>query len=186
MKTGKKIIKKIGSIILVGVMALSWNLPFNISQPTSSESYAAVADNDLKLWYNSMAGTNFSGNAYDLNESFYKALPLGNGRIGAMVYGNYPNEKIDLNEATFWSSGPGNNNKAGAANLLKTAQDQLFAGQYIAGSNTVANMIGGGEAKYQSVGDLTLAFGHSSVSGYSRQLDMNTGVVSCGYTYNGK
>ncbi|HOV28140.1 MAG TPA: glycoside hydrolase N-terminal domain-containing protein [Pseudobacteroides sp.] len=127
MKHGKMNFKKYGAIFLACVLAMNWNLSINrtSNSPSNSlESFAAASDNDLILWYNSMAGTNFSGNAYDNNESFYKALPLGNGRIGAMVYGNYPDERIDLNECTFWSSGPGNNNKAGAANLLKTAQDQ--------------------------------------------------------------
>jgi alpha-L-fucosidase 2 len=185
MKFSKKLIKRIATIVLAGALMVSGNLPFNSSNLSTAS--AASQDNDLKLLYNSMAGTNFSGDAYDINEAFYKALPLGNGRIGAMVYSNYPDERIDLNESTFWSSGPSNNNKAGAANSLKTAQDQLFAGQYATGSATIKNsMIGGGEARYQSVGDLKLAFGHSSVSGYSRQLDINTGVVSCDYTYNGK
>ena len=193
MKIKKTIIRRVGATILAGVLIASGNLPFSgyksmaASQETVETEDVNTQDNDLKLLYNTMAGSNFSGNPYDNNESFYKALPLGNGRIGAMVYGNYPDERIDLNEATFWSSGPGNNNRAGAANFLKTAQDQLFAGQYKTGSTTIANnMIGGGDAKYQSIGDLKLSFGHSSVSGYSRQLDMNTGVVSSDYTYNGK
>ncbi len=193
MKINKNFIRKVGATILAGVLITSGNLPFSgyksmaASQDMVETEDAIIQDNDLTLLYNSMAGSNFSGNPYDNNESFYKALPLGNGRIGAMVYGNYPDERIDLNEATFWSSGPGNNNRAGAANSLKTAQDQLFAGQYTNGSTTIAkSMIGGGEAKYQSIGDLKLSFGHSSVSNYSRQLDMNTGVVSSDYTYNGK
>lgn len=193
MKINKNFIRRVGATILAGVLITSGNLPFNgyksmaASQDMVETEDAIIQDNDLTLLYNSMAGSNFSGNPYDNNESFYKALPLGNGRIGAMVYGNYPDERIDLNEATFWSSGPGNNNRAGAANSLKTAQDQLFAGQYTNGSTTIAkSMIGGGEAKYQSIGDLKLSFGHSSVSNYSRQLDMNTGVVSSDYTYNGK
>ncbi|HAM69701.1 MAG TPA: hypothetical protein DCP68_08840, partial [Ruminococcus sp.] len=68
---------------------------------------AASSDSDLIMHYSSSAGTKFSGNAWDNDESFYKALPLGNGRIGAMVYGNCPTERFDLNEATFWSGGPG-------------------------------------------------------------------------------
>ena len=189
MKIGKRVLKKIGVITLVGAIMLNGNFYLDGSKTVAAADQTAAAsysDNDLKLWYNSMSGTNFSGNAYDNNEAFYKALPLGNGRIGAMVYGNYPDERIDLNEATFWSSGPSNNNKSGAANSLKTAQDQLFAEQYKTGSETVLKMIGGGQARYQSVGNLKLAFGHSSVSNYSRQLDMNTGVVSSDYTYNGK
>ena len=202
MKFAKEMIEKLGATVLASSVLLSGSILFSspvvfgaspdeaalqAQDMAVTQDAAAFSDNDLKLWYNSMAGTNFSGDAYDLNESFYKALPLGNGRIGAMVYGNYPDERIDLNESTFWSSGPSNNNKAGAANYLKTAQDQLFAEQYITGSTTIKNnMIGGGEARYQSVGNLKLAFGHSSVSGYSRQLDMNTGVVSSDYTYVGK
>lgn len=205
MKIGRKLIRKIGTTVLASALFITGSISFssssafadtqdivdlqNVAAPRAAAAgeLAATADNDLKLWYNSMSGTNYSGDPYDLNESFYKALPLGNGRIGAMVYSNYPDERIDLNESTFWSSGPSNNNKSGAANSLKTAQDQLFAGNYKTGSTTIRNnMIGGGEARYQSVGDLKLAFGHSSVSGYSRQLDMNTGVVSSDYTYNGK
>ena len=185
MKNSKRLIRKIGVIILAGVLTISGNIPLSIGGPTVQA--ASASDDDLKLWYNSMAGTNFSGNSDDLEEAFYKALPLGNGRIGAMVYGNYPDERIDLNESTFWSGGPGSNDKAGAANSLKTAQDQMFNGQYKTADTTIKNnMIGGGQARYQSVGDLKLAFGHNGASGYSRQLDMNTGVVSCDYTYNGK
>lgn len=141
----------------------------------------------LKLWYDEMAGTNASGNAYDNSESFYKALPIGNGRVGAMVYGNYPNEKFDLNEATFWSGGPGTNDRAGAADKFEEAQQLVYKGQYSQADSFVSsNIIGGGEAKYQSVGTLELAFGHDKVSDYSRQLDLNTGVVSSQYVYEGK
>ncbi|RCX14817.1 dockerin type I repeat protein [Anaerobacterium chartisolvens] len=181
MKFNKNTVRRIGAVLLAGLIAINGNVLFG-----DSKKLAASSDNDLKLWYDSMAGTNFSGDPNDLEESFYKALPLGNGRIGAMVYGNYPNERIDLNECTFWSSGPSNNNKSGAANSLKTAQDLLFAGQYKNADATINSMIGGGQARYQSIGNLDLAFGHNGVSGYSRQLDMNTGVVSCDYTYNGK
>jgi len=187
MNIHKKNVWKISAIILVFAFVLNINASYKSSKLNAASSDALTSDNDLKLYYQSMAGTNFSGDPYDINEAFYKALPLGNGRIGAMVYGNYPDERIDLNESTFWSGGPGSNDKSGAANSLKTAQDQLFSGQYKTGDTTIKNnMIGGGEARYQSVGDLMLSFGHSSASNYSRQLDMNTGVVSCDYTYNGK
>jgi alpha-L-fucosidase 2 len=137
--------------LVIGIVVISLFNTFLIS----------AQSDDLKLWYNPMAGTNSSGDPRDNNEAFYKALPLGNGRIGAMVYGNYPNERIDLNECTFWSSGPSNNNKSGAANYLRTTQEQLLSGQYQEGDSAIGNMVGGGEARYQSVGDLTLAFGHN-------------------------
>ena len=59
---------------------------------------------DLTLWYNKDAGTVFTD-----------ALPIGNGRLGGMVYGIVAKDVIGLNECTVWSGNPGNNNKAGAA-----------------------------------------------------------------------
>ena len=94
-----------------------------------TENTAAAAgyphDDDLVLRYNTQAGNVNTDNAFNNDESFYKALPLGNGRIGAMVYGNCPNELIDINECTIWSSGPGSNNKEGGANHIKEIQDLI-------------------------------------------------------------
>ncbi len=148
---------------------------------------SAASDQDLILHYSSEAGTNFTGNAWDNDEAFYKALPLGNGRIGAMVYGNCPTERFDLNEATFWSGGPGNNNKQVSSETMERCWQQMLAGNYRDADGTIGNsMIGGGEAKYQSVGTLNLDLGHKGVTGYDRYLDMNTGVAGCSYQYQGK
>ena len=89
---------------------------------------AQTHDPDLVMWYTSQAGTHSKDNAWDNDESFYRALPLGNGRIGAMVYGNCPTEWIDLNECTVWSAGPGSNDREGAAGFLKEVQSLLSAG----------------------------------------------------------
>jgi len=152
-----------------------------------TQTAAAAADGDLIMRYYSEAGTNFSGNAYDNDESFYKALPLGNGRIGAMVYGNCPTERFDLNEATFWSGGPGSNNKPVSADTMEYCWRQMLAGDYKGADDTISKqMIGGGEAKYQSVGTLNLDTGHREVSGYTRWLDLNTAVSGCSYTCQGK
>ena len=152
-----------------------------------TQTAAAAADGDLIMRYYSEAGTNFSGNAYDNDESFYKALPLGNGRIGAMVYGNCPTERFDLNEATFWSGGPGSNNKPVSADTMEYCWRQMLAGDYKGADDTISKqMIGGGEAKYQSVGTLNLETGHRDVSDYTRWLDLNTAVSGCSYTCQGK
>ena len=155
--------------------------------PVPAVTVNAASDNDLVLHYNSEAGTNFTGNAWDNDEAFYKALPLGNGRIGAMVYGNCPTERFDLNEATFWSGGPGNNNKVVSSDTMERCWQQMLAGNYRDADGTIGNsMIGGGEAKYQSVGTLNLDLGHRGVTGYDRFLDMNTAVAGCSYQYQGK
>lgn len=188
MKKGKNY-KKACAIITAFTMTAAI-MPGVAVQAAPEQTDPAVYSSDnpsLKLWYDEMAGTNASGNAYDNSESFYKALPIGNGRVGAMVYGNYPNEKFDLNEATFWSGGPGKNDRAGAADKIEEAKQLVYDGQYSQADSFVSsNIIGGGEAKYQSVGTLELQFGHDNVSDYSRQLDMNTGIVSSKYVYDGK
>ena len=77
-----------------------------ISKLTAENTAAAAEyphDDDLVLRYNTQAGNVNTDNAFNNDESFYKALPLGNGRIGAMVYGNCPNELIDINECNVWS-----------------------------------------------------------------------------------
>ena len=61
--------------------------------------FTAAAENPLKLWYNSDAGT-----------SFTDALPIGNGYMGGIVYGGVAKDIIGLNESTVWSGGPGDNN----------------------------------------------------------------------------
>ncbi len=148
---------------------------------------AASSDSDLIMHYSSSAGTKFSGNAWDNDESFYKALPLGNGRIGAMVYGNCPTERFDLNEATFWSGGPGSNNKTVSADTMERCWQQMLSGDFKGADGTISNsMIGGGMAKYQSVGTLNLDTGHRDVSGYERHLDLNTAAAGCSYSCGGK
>ena len=155
--------------------------------PQTAAAAAAVHDDDLVMRYTSMAGTVNKNNAWDNSESFYRALPIGNGRIGATVYGNYPEEWFDINECTVWSSGPGNNNHNGAANYLGQVQSLIAAGNLKDANSIISNnMIGGGQAKYQKVGMLKLDFGHNNVGDYSRQLDLNDAVASSSYTSGGK
>ncbi len=159
---------------------------FRLPERTAVKA-AAASDSDLIIHYSGSAGEKHSGNAWDNDESFYKALPLGNGRIGAMVYGNCPTERFELNEATFWSGGPGSNNKPVSSSTMEHCWQQMLAGDFKGADGTIGSqMIGGGEAKYQSVGTLNVDTGHSNVSGYDRWLDMNTAVAGCTYTYQGK
>ena len=183
--------KRLISVFLSACMAIP---PLYGGSPTlrlKNTGTAAAAeyphDDDLVLRYDSMAGFVNTDNAFNNDESFYKALPLGNGRIGAMVYGNCPDELIDINECTVWSSGPGTNNREEAASHIKEVQDLLKNGRYNDANGIVGRyMIGGGEAKYQKVGALKLSFGHERVGDYSRELDMNDAVSRTTYTFNGK
>ena len=180
----KEIQKKIHAAFCAAILVSGIAGGMPVGQPMTVH---AASDSDLVLHYSTSAGNNNSGNAWDNDESFYKALPLGNGRIGAMVYGNCPAERFDLNEATFWSGGPGNNHKTVSKDTMERCWNQMLAGNYKDADGTIgAAMIGGGEAKYQSVGTLNLDLGHRSPADYSRWLDMNTAVAGCSYTVSGK
>jgi len=178
--------------ILAAVTAACMILPPVTAIPPAPQAVVSAAevythDDDLVMWYTGQAGTYSTDNAFDNSESFYKALPVGNGRIGGMVYGNCPEETIDINECTVWSSGPGNNNHDGAANYLKEAQELLKAGKYNEANSLIGQrMIGGGEAKYQKVGELKLNTGHERPENYRRELDMNDAVTRTTYTIGGK
>ena len=183
--------KKIISVFLSACMTVPLVNSGSFVQEPRITSVAAAAeyphDDDLVLRYDSMAGFVNTDNAFNNDESFYKALPLGNGRIGAMVYGNCPDELIDINECTVWSSGPGSNNSGGAASHVREVQDLIKNGRYNDANSIVGQyFIGGGEAKYQKVGALKLSFGHERVGDYSRELDMNDAVSRTVYTFSGK
>ncbi|MBR5364108.1 MAG: glycoside hydrolase N-terminal domain-containing protein [Oscillospiraceae bacterium] len=186
MKMRKRTKRSILAVFMAAVM-LPMLSGMSYVPHTPVVAAAVIHDDDLVMRYDSMAGTVNRNDAWKNDESFYRALPVGNGRIGATVYGNYPEEWFDLNECTIWSSGPGNNNKSGAASKLKQVQDLIAAGNYKDANKIITDsMIGGGQAKYQKVGMLKLDFGHKDVSGYSRQLDLNDAVASSTYTTGGK
>ena len=65
------------------------------ARPASAAPAAVLAANDLALWYDETAGTDW-----------LRALPIGNGRLGAMVFGNVDTERLQLNEDTVWAGGP--------------------------------------------------------------------------------
>ena len=180
--------RKITALCCAAAMALTASqVTVRKSDPVVRISAAEPSDPDLIMRYTSEAGTYSTDNAFNNDESFYKALPLGNGRIGAMVYGNCPTEWIDLNEATVWSAGPGSNDKNGAANHLKEVQNLLSQGKYKEANNIIGGyMIGGGQAKYQKVGMLKIGLGHERPGSYTRQLDLNTGVATTEYDFGGK
>ena len=80
---------------------------------------AAAQEQKLILWYDKPAGTVWEA-----------ALPLGNGRLAAMVYGNPEKEILKLNEATIWSGGPSRNDGPEALTALPEVRSLIFAGKY--------------------------------------------------------
>ncbi|WP_431946295.1 glycosyl hydrolase family 95 catalytic domain-containing protein [Micromonospora marina] len=137
-----------------------------------------LAANDLALWYDEPAGTDW-----------LRALPIGNGRLGAMVFGNVDTERLQLNEDTVWAGGPYDSaNTRGAANLAEIRR-RVFADQWTSAQDLInQTMMGspGGQLAYQTVGNLRLAFGSASgASQYNRTLDLTTATVTTTYVLGG-
>lgn len=129
----------------------------------------------MVLWYDKDAG-----------DSFTDALPIGNGYMGGLVYGGVVKDIIGLNESTVWSGGPGDNNKAGAANYLNDARSALFSGNYAAAESIVSErMIGWGPASFQPVGNLELNFPHYGAANYYRELDLSRAMAKTTYVHDG-
>ncbi len=136
----------------------------------------AQQSGDLKLWYEKPA------------KQWLEALPVGNGRLGAMVYGNPNKECIQLNENTVWAGRPYRNDKAEAKEALGDVRKLIFDGKYKEALDLVnQKMIGGPHGmSYQTAGNLRLNFaGHEHFTNYYRELDLEKATVSSRYTVDG-
>ena len=161
-------------------------------------------NNELRLKYNSPAEDSYNG-----WEKW--SLPLGNGHIGANVFGGLQNERVQLNEKTLWSGGPsesrpnynGGNIEANATvkvngvdvPIMKAIQDAFARGD-IAEANRLTNLLTGvsddpgtkGYGYYLSYGNMYLDFkdniNSNNVKNYVRDLDLNTAISSVNYDYN--
>ncbi|HET6766801.1 MAG TPA: glycoside hydrolase family 95 protein, partial [Chitinophagaceae bacterium] len=129
---------------------------------------------DLKLWYKQP-----SGNTWE------NALPIGNGRLGAMVYGNVEKETIQLNEHTVWSGSPNRNDNPLALDSLAIIRQLIFEGKQKE-AERIANRViitkkSHGQM-FQPVGSLQLAFkGHDNFTNYYRELDIEKAVTKTSY-----
>ncbi|MCG1037442.1 glycoside hydrolase family 95 protein [Polaribacter sargassicola] len=141
------------------------------------ESVFTQQKNPLQLWYNAPAA--------DWNE----ALPLGNGRLGAMVYGIPEHENIQLNESTLWAGGPHRNDNPNAKAVLSEIRKLLFEGKYkeahhLANAKIISKTSHG--MPYETVGNLRLDFlNHQKYSNYHRTLDIKNAVNTTTYTVDG-
>lgn len=142
-------------------------------------SVAFAQDNPgLKLWYNQPSGTTWEN-----------ALPIGNGRLGAMVYGNVETETIQLNEHTVWSGSPNRNDNPDALAALPEIRKLIFEGKQKEAeqlaSKTIQTKKSNGQM-FLPVGSLHLSFeGHDGYTNYRRELDIERAVTKTSYTVNG-
>lgn len=135
---------------------------------------AEKLDNDQRLWYDAPA------------TCWLEALPLGNSRMGAMVFGGTDTEQIQLNEETFWSGGPHNNNSSTSLRYLTEVRSLIFDGKEKEAENIINREFVKGPhgMRYLTLGSLNLQFGHKDVKDYVRDLDLQTATSSTSYIYN--
>jgi alpha-L-fucosidase 2 len=113
-----------------------------------------------------------------------EALPVGNGRLGAMVFGGVAYERLQLNEATLWSGGPKDWNNPGAREVLPQVRASIFAGDFVKATELARKMQGPYNQSYQPLGDLRLNFSDEAsgtASSYERALDLDRAVATVRY-----
>ena len=143
----------------------------------SSSLQAQLENETLKLWYDGPA------------TQWVEALPLGNGRIGAMVFGDPVHEQFQLNEETVWGGSPYNNTNPKAKDALPRIRQLIFEGknkeaQELCGPTICSPSANG--MPYQTVGSLHLDFdGISNYNDYYRDLDIAKAIATTRFTTNG-
>lgn len=134
-------------------------------------------DPSYTMWYEKPAG------------EWEEALPIGNGRLGAMVFGGYGEERIQINEDTYWTGGPYNTTVKGGYKVLPEIQKALFEGEPLKAHKLFGRHLMGypvEQQKYQSIGDIILFFEEQNeVTDYTRWLDLETGITHVRYTVDG-
>lgn len=140
----------------------------------TSISLAAQQKPAFKLWYDQPAG-----------RVWEQALPVGNGRLGGMVYGNVPLETIQLNEHTVWSGSPNRNDNPAALAALPELRQLIFNGKHKEAENVAQQTIISKQSHgqmFEPVGNLQLAFpGHESFTDYYRDLDLEQAMAKTTY-----
>ena len=131
----------------------------------------------LSLWYRRPAS------------QWTEALPLGNGRLGGMVFGGLSQERLQINEDTLWAGGPNDPVSPDALAALPEARRLILTGQYDAATELISRKIMARplhQMPYETVGDLLLDFpGQTVGENYRRDLNLDTAIASVSYTAGG-
>jgi alpha-L-fucosidase 2 len=161
----------------------------------------SAVEKKLSLWYDKPAKSSTVDvkNGKENDAEWIKALPVGNGFLGAMVYGDVNHEIIQLNEKSLWSGSNDDNNNPEAAESLDKIRQLLFEKKYkeaneLTEKTQVCKGIGSARGNgasspygsFQILGNLSLDFDKNTMySNYIRELDLNHGVMKISYNQNG-
>ncbi|MDN3655998.1 glycoside hydrolase family 95 protein [Ferruginibacter paludis] len=179
-KTGS--LKKRSKIILLckGFIILFCHMPallFAQEQPMSARIDQQNFSPATLMWYKKPAA------------KWEDALPVGNGRLGAMVYGKTDEEIIQLNEDTYWSGGPYSTVVKDGYKTLPVIQQLVFDGEFLKAHNLFGRKLMGypvEQQKYQSLANLHFLFPkQDSVSNYKRWLNLETATTGVSYSMGG-
>lgn len=161
---------------------------------------ATAQQSNMKLWYRQPANAQVKdGSGWEDDPEWLKALPIGNGQIGAMVFGDLPMERVQLNEKTLWSGSPFDNDNPDAPKYLPEIRRLLFEGKFREATeltNRTQVCKGQGSANgngakapfgcFQTLGDLWLDFGDAAAfTNYRRELDLSNAIATVTYQQNG-
>ncbi|MBR6605201.1 MAG: glycoside hydrolase family 95 protein [Prevotella sp.] len=137
--------------------------------------FVALNAQDHRLWYSQPAS------------HWLEALPVGNSTLGAMVYGGTDTEVIQLNEETFWSGSPHNNDSKESLAHLQEVRDLIFSGKEKDAHGLIDKHFVKGPhgMRYLPMGYLKLNLGHKDVAGYERALNLATATATTSYIYKG-
>ncbi|MBQ7513737.1 MAG: glycoside hydrolase N-terminal domain-containing protein [Prevotella sp.] len=137
------------------------------SLPLTAQQYS--------LWYNKPA------------DHWLEALPVGNSQLGAMIYGGTDTEEIQLNEETFWSGSPHDNNIPAAKAHLQEVRDSIFAGKEEAAHKIIDQYFFKGPhgMRFLPLGSVKLSLGHQHVTNYRRELNIGDALNTTRYSCNG-
>jgi alpha-L-fucosidase 2 len=135
------------------------------------------AQQDLKLWYQKPAS------------NWNEALPVGNGRLGAMVFGGIEEELLQLNEESLWSGGPVNTNPNPLApEFLPQIRKALFEQDYKTAEELAKKLQGPFTESYEPLGDVRIKYDFpvgSKPEGYTRDLNISDATATTQFTING-
>ncbi len=164
-------------LLLPGILFLGSSILYAQENTVSGKIEKKIFNPSTLLWHDKPA------------KKWDEALPVGNGRLGAMVFGKNGEERIQLNEETYWSGGPYSTVVKGGYKVLPEIQRLVFEEKYLAahnlfGRNTMGYPVE--QMKYQCLANLHLFFKkQDSVINYKRWLDLETGISGVAYISNG-
>lgn len=136
----------------------------------------AQSESHLKLWYDKPAA------------NWNEALPIGNSKLGAMIYGIVEKEQIQLNEETIWSGGPNNNTDPEIGKVLPQITNLFFEGKYKDAEDLAVEKVRSPNSgmKYQPVGNLWItSHNGDKATNYYRDLDIENAISTVKYTIDG-